>query len=90
MDFEFTDRYDALGVPYPDPKTICPGQCEGLGVYPVSITDPTLTDGEQVAWHAAEVENPNPPGDTYHFIGCPDCGRTGNRPAANDGGDDVG
>jgi len=26
-----TDRY---GGQYPDPKTMCKGQCEGLGVYP--------------------------------------------------------
>jgi len=27
----FTDRY---GGNYPDPKTVCEGQCEGMGVYP--------------------------------------------------------
>ena len=32
---EFTDRYKALGIPYPDPKTMCDGQCEGVGMYPV-------------------------------------------------------
>ena len=34
-EIEFSDRYRALGVPYPDPDTVCKGQCEGLGVYPV-------------------------------------------------------
>lgn len=34
MDIEFTDRYQAMGVPYPDPETMCEGQCEGIGVYP--------------------------------------------------------
>lgn len=33
-DIEITDRYKTLGVPYPDPETMCKGQCEGLGVYP--------------------------------------------------------
>jgi hypothetical protein len=31
---EFTDRYSALGLPYPNAETVCNGQCEGLGVYP--------------------------------------------------------
>ncbi len=32
---EFTDRYQALGIPYPDPETMCHGQCEGTGFYPI-------------------------------------------------------
>ena len=31
----FTDRYQALGIPYPDQKTMCKGQCEGTGWVPV-------------------------------------------------------
>lgn len=31
---EFTDRYQALGIAYPDPETMCKGDCEGIGVYP--------------------------------------------------------
>jgi hypothetical protein len=29
--FNFSDRY---GGRRPDPKTACPGPCEGMGVYP--------------------------------------------------------
>lgn len=32
---QFTDRYQALGIPYPDPATMCQGQCEGTGWIPV-------------------------------------------------------
>jgi hypothetical protein len=32
---EYTDRYKALGIPYPDQRTMCKGQCEGIGFYPV-------------------------------------------------------
>lgn len=35
MSIEFTDRYKALGIPYPDPATMCQGQCEGTGYVPV-------------------------------------------------------
>lgn len=35
MKIELTDRYHALGIPYPDPQTMCKGQCEGIGYYPV-------------------------------------------------------
>ena len=34
--FEFTDRYKALGIPYPDPKTCCKGHCEGTGMFPMA------------------------------------------------------
>lgn len=33
----FTDRY---GGRYPDPKTVCKGPCEGMGVYPVPSNKP--------------------------------------------------
>lgn len=35
MEIEFTDRYKALGIPYPEPETMCNGQCEGTGWIPV-------------------------------------------------------
>lgn len=31
---EFTDRYQAAGIPQPDPETMC-DECEGMGCYPV-------------------------------------------------------
>src|SRR5687768_7546890 len=37
MEHEFTDRYEALGMPYPDPETWCKGECEGVGWYPVKV-----------------------------------------------------
>jgi hypothetical protein len=33
---EFTDRYQAMGIPYPEPDTMCKAQCEGTGVVPVN------------------------------------------------------
>lgn len=33
---EFTDRYEALGMPYPEPETMCQGDCEGTGAYPLA------------------------------------------------------
>jgi hypothetical protein len=32
---EYTDRYAALGMAWPNPATVCLGQCEGTGVYPM-------------------------------------------------------
>jgi len=29
-----TDRYAATGRPYPEPSTVCLGQCEGMGCVP--------------------------------------------------------
>jgi hypothetical protein len=35
----FVDRYSATGTPYPDPETMCQGQCEGMGCYPCKNDD---------------------------------------------------
>lgn len=83
---EFTDRYQALGIPYPDPETMCGGQCEGTGVIPVNFREPAPGDcyfvysDEKDAlyrplWDAAEAECPSD--DGYQFIKCPDCAGTG-------------
>ena len=37
---EIVDRYSATGTPYPDPDTMCIGQCEGMGAVPVHRNDP--------------------------------------------------
>lgn len=86
VNIEFTDRYQAMGIPYPDPKTVCKGQCEGLGYVPVWIEG----DGQLTAhnpdydytelhrrWHEAEKAEPSD--DGCHFVTCPDCEGTGKR-----------
>lgn len=92
-----TDRYTALGLPYPDPSTMCKGQCEGTGMYPVAVylhppndgevrsVDPEpLTPYELTEWHKAEAANPNRPGDAYHFIRCQECDGSGKRSVERD------
>ena len=32
--YEISDRYNALGIERPAEKTICRGECEGVGFYP--------------------------------------------------------
>ncbi|KKM79799.1 hypothetical protein LCGC14_1346200 [marine sediment metagenome] len=39
MNIEFTDRYQTLGIPYPDPETVCRGQCEGTGMVPIHANE---------------------------------------------------
>lgn len=78
MEHEFTDRYG--GGPYPDPATMCKGQCEGLGCYPQSLDDATITDVERHRWQLAHDKpdaHKDGPCDGYHFIKCPDCEGTG-------------
>jgi hypothetical protein len=69
---EFTDRYQALGIPYPDPETMCKGDCEGTGYVPVAPLedDPVL----RVLWEAAEEAEPSD--DGWHFVVCPTCNGT--------------
>ena len=72
-EMEFTDRYQALGIPYPDPKTMCHGDCEGTGWLPI---DRDETDSElQAMWREAEAIKPTD--DGWHFVKCPECGGTG-------------
>lgn len=74
-EFEFTDRYQALGIPYPDPETVCHGQCEGTGWVPVNQDDEDETF--RVLW--AEAEKKKPTEDGYHFVECPECDGTGKK-----------
>jgi hypothetical protein len=77
-EMEFTDRYQALGMPYPDPATMCAGDCEGTGVVPIKgdERDPTY----RKLWQEAEAKAPAD--DGWHFVKCPECGGTGKRKAA--------
>lgn len=61
---EFTDRYQALGIPYPDINTMCKGHCEGIGFYPLSnplykssvVSTQELTNLEIELWNKAHME----------------------------------
>jgi hypothetical protein len=75
-EIEFTDRYQALGIPYPDPETVCLGQCEGTGFVPVKADDEEECFRE--LWRQAEIKSPSD--DGWHFVKCPDCNGTGKRP----------
>lgn len=35
----FTNRYEMLGMPLPNPATMCLGECEGTGVIPIYKDD---------------------------------------------------
>ena len=73
--FEIVDRYTALGIPHPDPKTMCKGQCEGTGFVPIHKDD--AEEPWHTLWLEAEKVSPNEDGDDYHFVQCPDCKGTG-------------
>lgn len=68
--YEFTDRYKALGISYPDPETMCEGQCEGTGWYPED-------NQENPLWQEAHNKSNEEKCDGWHFIKCPDCNGTG-------------
>jgi hypothetical protein len=75
-DLESSDRYQALGLPYPDPSTMCQGDCEGTGVVPVLSTDPRYRE----LWAEAQARQPTK--DSWHFVTCLDCHGTGLRAEA--------
>ena len=73
-----TDRYKAIGIPYPDPETMCDGQCEGTGFVPVGRLD--NDEPWHTLWLEAEAESPTE--DGWHFVRCPDCNGTGRKELA--------
>jgi hypothetical protein len=73
MNVEFTDRYEAMGIPYTNPETMCDGDCEGTGFVPIKADDNELIYRE--LWQKAEKENPVD--DGWHFVKCPKCNGTG-------------
>lgn len=74
----YSDRYDNK---YPDPRTMCTGDCEGMGIVPVKWDDEDERYREK--WREAENENPdrlNPDiKPDYHFVPCNQCEGTGLR-----------
>ena len=66
---EVTSRYEAMGIPFPDPKTMCLGQCEGTGVVPI----PKDEMGEPWRSMWLEAEEEEPADDGWHFVVCPAC-----------------
>ena len=72
--FKATDRY---GGAYPNPETVCKGQCEGMGVVPISKDD--MEEPWRTLWLEAEKKKPSD--DGTHFVKCPECNGTGNRVA---------
>lgn len=83
-EIEFTDRYQALGIPYPDTETMCRGQCEGIGRVPISQNDPT--EPWKSLWLDEHAKIHAEPCDGWHFVVCPDCQGTGKKPRQGDGG----
>jgi len=92
VQYEFTDRYDALGI-RPDPETACKGQCEGTGVVPIvgphearpgrvrPVDTPESTDDMEQPWRSLwlEAEQESPAENGWHFVKCPECQGTGKR-----------
>lgn len=93
VEIEFTDRYSALGIDRPDPKTVCKGQCEGTGIVPIYGRNYKGKDGScrpvedlgpssqdtayQKKWDEAEAKEATD--DGWHFVKCLDCNGTGKR-----------
>lgn len=75
---ETTDRYQALGILYPDPDTVCLGDCEGTGVAPIRADDENPVYRER--W--VEGEKKELADDGWHFVKCADCGGSGKRAKA--------
>ena len=79
MTIEFTDRYQALGIPTPG-SDCCDGQCEGTGFVPVHKDNPNDEEGN---WHDLWLEaeqvhsSDNEEDNNYQFVKCPRCNGTG-------------
>jgi len=79
MSIETSDRYAAMGIPHPDPETMCLGLCEGTGWVPINADKPNDDVGP---WHDLWLmADESGPADElgYHFVLCPTCNGTGLR-----------
>ena len=72
---EVFSRYEALGLPLPEPGTMCDGECEGVGVVPVRFDD--MEEPWRTLWLEAEAKEPTD--DGWHFVLCPTCKGTGKK-----------
>lgn len=88
---EIIDRYSAAGIDYPDPKTVCGGDCEGMGIIPVFMKGAVIDHEHGVLncisegsekdpaliklWMEAEKKEKSK--DGYHFVKCPECDGSG-------------
>ena len=84
MKIEITDRYKALGIPYPDRETMCKGKCEGIGLYPTEKKDLNKEACEANGGRLTIVGQKEKDGtpteeDDWVFVQCPDCYGTGKR-----------
>jgi hypothetical protein len=66
IDLEWTDRYGGPAN-WPDPETVCPGHCEGMGFYP---------EDNSAEW----PPDSTPDAYGFVFVQCPTCGGSGKRP----------
>lgn len=91
---EYYDRYSALGIPEPDPQTMCHGDCEGTGWVPIyndmyfggvvyAVAEKRIEEKYLESWNAAHKTAGEHPCDGWHFIKCLDCQGTGKQPAAS-------
>jgi hypothetical protein len=91
----FTDRYEAMGKPLPNPANVCLGYCEGTGIIPVYMrcgdkrTNPKIlrvrgrserNELLRKLWWKKELEHRSE--DGWHMVPCPKCVGTGRRVAA--------
>ena len=79
---ELTDRYQALCIPYPNPDTMCTGQCEGTGWIPIAEDeiDPVyraLAQEVHLVKCPLEYARFQTECDGWHFVRCQDCNGTG-------------
>lgn len=78
--FEFVDRYSAMGIPFPDPETMCLGSCEGVGFHPTKNQENPLWQEAHNALDAHTDDGGKC--DGWHFVTCSECGGTGKRSGA--------
>ena len=83
-------RYGGQNAALHNPDTVCSGECDGAGVFPLkshkwlsgkdernNASPPPLVAAEQRMWDDAEACQPTK--DGWHFVKCPTCGGTGKK-----------
>jgi len=69
--YQFTDRYQATGTPYPDENSC--KECEGMGVYPVRKDNLNTDACNSPTGRLLVIGQVDSKEDNWVFVQCPYC-----------------
>jgi DnaJ-class molecular chaperone len=73
-EIQFTDRYEATGIPYPDENSC--NECDGMGIYPTQKDNLNTEACESPTGRLLIIGQKDTEEDNWVFVQCPHCNGT--------------